>query len=96
MRTFASGSRSDAAGSTTRGDAAGDVDQYEDRRHGRLFRLTASGLATTGVAGMLSGVAVAAYFKEAAAYRNKKCVVLICGGNPSPAVAALLDSKVGG
>jgi len=43
-----------------------------------------------------SGVALAAYFKEAAAYRNKKCVVLICGGNPSPAVAALLDSKVGG
>lgn len=38
-----------------------------------------------------SGVALAAYFKEAARYAHKKCVVLICGGNPSPAVAALLD-----
>jgi threonine dehydratase len=37
-----------------------------------------------------SGVALAAYFKEAARYAHKKCVVLICGGNPSPAVAALL------
>ncbi len=37
-----------------------------------------------------SGVALAAYFKEAAGYANKKCVVLICGGNPSPAVAALI------
>ena len=60
MRKSASGSRGDAGGSTTRGDAARDVDRYEDRRHGRLFRLTASGLATTVVAGMLSVVAVAA------------------------------------
>jgi threonine dehydratase len=37
-----------------------------------------------------SGVALAAYFKESARYANKKVVVLICGGNPSPAVAALL------
>ncbi len=37
-----------------------------------------------------SGVALAAYFKEVARYQNKKCVVLICGGNPSPAVAALI------
>jgi threonine dehydratase len=37
-----------------------------------------------------SGVALAAYFKEAARYANKKVVVLICGGNPSPAIAALL------
>jgi len=38
-----------------------------------------------------SGVALAAYFKEAAAYAGRKCVVLICGGNPSPGVAALLE-----
>jgi len=38
-----------------------------------------------------SGVALAAYFKEAERYRGKKVVVLICGGNPSPAIAALLD-----
>lgn len=38
-----------------------------------------------------SGVALAAYFKEAARYAGKKVVVLICGGNPSPAIAALLD-----
>lgn len=38
-----------------------------------------------------SGVALAAYFKEAQRYAGRKCVVLICGGNPSPAVAALLD-----
>jgi threonine dehydratase len=39
-----------------------------------------------------SGVALAAYFSESARYANKKVVVLICGGNPSPAVAALLES----
>ncbi len=39
-----------------------------------------------------SGVALAAYFKEAARYAGKKVVVLICGGNPSPAVAALLTA----
>lgn len=39
-----------------------------------------------------SGVALAAYFKEAARYANKKAVVLICGGNPSPAIAALLET----
>jgi threonine dehydratase len=37
-----------------------------------------------------SGVALAAYFKEARRYADKKVVVLICGGNPSPAIAALL------
>jgi len=37
-----------------------------------------------------SGVALAAYFKEAPRYAGKKIVVLICGGNPSPAVAELL------
>jgi threonine dehydratase len=37
-----------------------------------------------------SGVALAAYHKEAARYANKKAVVLICGGNPSPDIAALL------
>ena len=37
-----------------------------------------------------SGVALAAFFKESARYANKKCVVLICGGNPSAAVAALI------
>ncbi len=39
-----------------------------------------------------SGVALAAYFKEAKQYADKKAVVLICGGNPSPAIAALLKS----
>ena len=38
-----------------------------------------------------SGVALAAYFKEAERYAGKKSVVLICGGNPSPAIAALLE-----
>lgn len=38
-----------------------------------------------------SGVALAAYFKEAARYADRKAVVLICGGNPSPAIRALLD-----
>jgi hypothetical protein len=36
-------------------------------------------------------VALAACFKERTRYVHKKVVVLICGGNPSPAVAALLD-----
>jgi len=36
------------------------------------------------------GVALAAYFKEAPRYAGKKVVVLICGGNPSPAVAEML------
>ena len=39
-----------------------------------------------------SGVALAAYFKEATLYRNRKTVVLICGGNPSPSIAALLEA----
>ncbi len=37
-----------------------------------------------------SGVALAAYFKEADRYAGKQAVVLICGGNPSPAIAELL------
>jgi threonine dehydratase len=37
-----------------------------------------------------SGVALAAYFKEAARYAHRKAVVLICGGNPSPAIRDLL------
>ena len=37
-----------------------------------------------------SGVALAAYFKEAARYAGRKAVVLICGGNPSPAIRELL------
>jgi threonine dehydratase len=37
------------------------------------------------------GVALAAYFKEAARYAGRKAVVLICGGNPSPAVRDLLS-----
>jgi threonine dehydratase len=37
-----------------------------------------------------SGVALAGYFKESARYASKKAVVLICGGNPSPAVAELM------
>ena len=37
-----------------------------------------------------SGVALAAYFKEAARYADRKAVVLICGGNPSPAIRDLL------
>ncbi|MGO9513769.1 MAG: threonine/serine dehydratase [Steroidobacteraceae bacterium] len=40
------------------------------------------------------GVALAGYFKEAARYADKKIVVLICGGNPSPAVAELLAQSV--
>lgn len=39
-----------------------------------------------------AGVALGAYFKNAALYAGKKVVVLICGGNPSPAIAAMLDS----
>jgi threonine dehydratase len=39
-----------------------------------------------------SGVALAAYFKEAPQYPHKKVVVVICGGNPSPAIAALLEA----
>jgi threonine dehydratase len=39
-----------------------------------------------------SGVALAAYFKEAARYAHQKCVVVICGGNPSPDIAALLEA----
>jgi threonine dehydratase len=37
-----------------------------------------------------SGVALAAYFKEAERYAGRKAVVLICGGNPSPAIHDLL------
>ena len=37
-----------------------------------------------------SGVALAAYFKEAVRYAGRKAVVLICGGNPSPAICDLL------
>ena len=37
-----------------------------------------------------SGVALAAYFKEADRYAGRKAVVLICGGNPSPDIARLL------
>jgi threonine dehydratase len=37
-----------------------------------------------------SGVALAAYFKEAERYTDRKAVVLICGGNPSPAIRDLI------
>ena len=37
-----------------------------------------------------SGVALAAYFRDAARYAGRRAVVLICGGNPSPAIAELL------
>lgn len=37
------------------------------------------------------GVALAACFKEAARHAHEKCGVLICGGNPSPAIAAPLQ-----
>jgi threonine dehydratase len=37
-----------------------------------------------------SGVALAAYFKEAARYAHRKAVVLLCGGNPSPAIRELM------
>jgi threonine dehydratase len=37
-----------------------------------------------------SGVALAAYFKEAARYLGRRAVVLLCGGNPSPAIRDLL------
>ena len=38
-----------------------------------------------------SGVALAAYLKEAARYAGKRVVVLFCGGNPSPAVLDLVS-----
>jgi threonine dehydratase len=38
-----------------------------------------------------SGVALAAYFGEAQRWRGRKAVVLLCGGNPSPVIAALLE-----
>jgi threonine dehydratase len=41
-----------------------------------------------------SGVALAAYFKDAARHAYKNAVVVICGGNPSPAIAALLEPAV--
>jgi len=41
-----------------------------------------------------SGVALAAYFKEAARYAGRKAVVLICGGNPSPAIRDLMTQAV--
>jgi threonine dehydratase len=37
-----------------------------------------------------SGVALAGYLKEAARNADRKAVVLICGGNPSPAIRELL------
>lgn len=39
-----------------------------------------------------SGVALAAYFKEAQRYAGKKVVVLLCGGNPSPAIRELIEA----
>lgn len=38
-----------------------------------------------------SGVALAAYCKEAVRYADRKAVVLLCGGNPSPAIRDLLS-----
>jgi threonine dehydratase len=38
------------------------------------------------------GVALAAYFKDRERNAGRKAVVLICGGNPSPAIAELLAS----
>lgn len=45
-----------------------------------------------------SGVALAAYCTEAERWRGRKAVVLLCGGNPSPDIAALLaaDCEDGG
>ncbi len=37
-----------------------------------------------------SGVALAAYLKDRARHAGKTCGVLLCGGNPSPAIADLL------
>jgi threonine dehydratase len=42
-----------------------------------------------------SGVALAACFKDSVRNADKKVVVLICGGNPSPEIAALLDPTIG-
>jgi threonine dehydratase len=39
------------------------------------------------------GVALAAYFKEAALYAGAHVVVLNCGGNPSPAIRALIEGQ---
>jgi threonine dehydratase len=41
------------------------------------------------------GVALGAYFKNAARYAGKTVAVVICGGNPSAAVRALLGSNAG-
>ena len=38
-----------------------------------------------------SAVALAAYFSEAQRWRGRNAVVILCGGNPSPAVAELLE-----
>ncbi len=60
MRT--STSDSDSRGSSRRAARRGDATSVrsDGPHHGRLFRLTASGLATSVVAGMLSVIAVAA------------------------------------
>jgi threonine dehydratase len=42
-----------------------------------------------------SGVALAAYFKEAARHAYSKAVVVLCGGNPSPDIARLLQADAG-
>jgi threonine dehydratase len=42
------------------------------------------------------GVALGAFFKNAARYAGKSVAVVICGGNPSAAVRALLDPPPGG
>jgi threonine dehydratase len=41
------------------------------------------------------GVALAAFFKNAARYAGKSVAVVICGGNPSAAVRALLETPPG-
>ena len=37
------------------------------------------------------GVALGAFFKRAARYAGKTVAIVICGGNPSAAVRALLE-----
>lgn len=54
-----------------------------------------SGMAQGWAMEGASGVALAAYRKEAARYAGKKVVVLFCGGNASPAVLERAREQVG-
>lgn len=55
-----------------------------------ILRAMRAGVAQGWAMEGASGVALAAYFKEAERYADRKAVVLICGGNASPAIRDLL------